>query len=189
LLSKIDQLHIDVDVDFYNETEKEKLLNYQTSDEIRRIVESPVSIPVSEFLTYYLFHKKRPAKSGWQNYREISSKVDRAFSEIEDFIDFNGQSIATAPDVGEQVKSITENIGESIGISVVNRIHSLTEADWGKIPEKGGRNAPRVFDYQYDQVASDAEMIIQVETKGSSVNNNLVKADTIRHHKSDIVNT
>ena len=84
MLSNIDQQYIDVDVDFYNETEREKLLHYPTSDEIRKIIESPLRIPVSEFLTYYLFHKKRPAKSGWQNYREISSKVYKAFSEYYD---------------------------------------------------------------------------------------------------------
>lgn len=186
MLSNIEQQNIIVDVDFYNDQEKETLLQYPTSNQIKEIVDAPIEVPVSEFLTYYLFHKKRSTKLGWQNYREIHFKIYKALSELEDFVVFNGHSIATSPDVDRQVKNITENIGESIGLSVVNKIHGLTGADWGRIPEKGGRRAPKVFDYQHAQAASDGKMIIQIETKGSSVNNNLAKENKISNHKSNI---
>lgn len=104
---------------------------------------------------------------------------------MEDWIDFNGHSISIPDDVDYQDIHITERIGESIGLAVVNRIHDLSEADWDRIPEQGGRMAPPVFDYQ---IASDGTSIIQVEAKGSSVDNNENKASTVSNHKSEIIN-
>jgi hypothetical protein len=71
-----------------------------------------------------------------------------------------------------------------VGLSIINRIHNLTGADWDKIPEHRGRQGIPTFDYSY--IASDGENIIQVETKGSSVYDNRALSNNIYQHKSDI---
>ena len=187
-LSSIDQHSIAVDVDYYNEDEEKKLLTYPSAKEIRRIVTSGLEIPTSEFLTYYLFHRKRPGKLGLRSYRDIESKISRAIADLESFVQFNGKSISVPKDVGSQIPHITEYVGESIGLSVVNRIHNLTEADWDKIRESKGPHAKPTLDYQHGIAASDGERIIQVETKGSCVQDNRKKSEAIWSHKANIVN-
>jgi hypothetical protein len=176
---------IRVEVDFYDDEQKQKLLAYPSADRMTELAEEGVLIPVQEFLTYYLFHKKRPGKSGYQSYGAIGLKIGRALSELEDWILFNKVSISVPADVAPQDKAITERIGESIGLAVVNRIHRLTEADWGKLGEICGRDGRPTFDYQ---VASDGQKIVQVETKGSCLANNSKKTSAISNHKNSIVN-
>lgn len=181
---KLPQQHIKIDVNFYDETQENKLMAYPSAKSIQEVVKNGVEIPSEEFLTYYLFHKKRPGMRGYRNYEELGRKIGKSLNELDAFIEFNGNSIATPTDVGTQVDSITEYVGESIGMSVVNRIHNLSEADWARIPDRGGRYAPKVFDYQ---VASDGTSIVQVETKGSSIDNNSLKTSTVSNHKSSII--
>jgi len=170
---KLPYQNIKVKVDFYDEEQKKKLLAYPTSQQIMDIIHNEVQIPIEEFLTYYLFHRKRPGKIGYRNYEELGKNIGKSLSDLEDFITFNGISIATPIDIGKQDLHITERVGESIGLSVVNRIHNISEADWDRIPETKGF---KVFDYQ---VASDGTLIIQVETKGSSVDDNNLKPSTV----------
>lgn len=175
------QQNIRVNVEFYDAEHERKLLRYPTSKQIRAVVGKHVIIPLTEFLTYYLFYRKRPGMPGYRDHREISYQTGKALSDLEDFIYFNGISISTPMAVGEQDIHITERIGESIGLSVINRIHNLTAADWDRIERRVGH---KVFDYE---IASDGATIIQVETKGSSTDSNDVKPPSVSNHKANII--
>jgi len=177
------QATITIEVDYYDDNEKNALSKYSSSARITEVTSHILEIPLSEFLTYYLFHRKRPEKGGWINYQEISNNIEKALKDLEDFVEFNGKSLSIPSDVESQIPHITEYIGESVGLSVVNRIHNLTEADWVPIPKQSGMNAFKTFDYQ---IASDASDNIQVETKGSSVQDNRIKTTEIYTHKSKI---
>ncbi len=166
-------------MEYYNENEKSKLDNYSTAEKIRSVVNEGVTISTAEFLTYYLFHKKRPGKFGWRNYEEVGCHIDAALAELSGWVEFNGYSISTPNDVDPQDRAITERIGESIGLSVISKIHELTAADWGKIPE----GKTKTFDYE---IASDGMQIVQMEAKGSCTPDNSVKTDSIRKQKSSI---
>ena len=39
-----------------------------------------VEIPISEFLTYFLFHRKRPGMAGWRTFTEVERKIDVAIT-------------------------------------------------------------------------------------------------------------
>ena len=54
-------LHLEVD--FYDDHEKERLLRYPTANQIRELVKSGARVKTAQFLTYYMFHKRRPGKS------------------------------------------------------------------------------------------------------------------------------
>lgn len=174
---------IKVSVDFYDDAEKKKLLDYPSAKILTNIVKACIEVHIEEFLTYYLFHRKRPGKEGYRNYEQLGGKIDRALIELEDWIVFNQSSISVPKDVDPQLISITERVGESIGLCVINRLHNLSEADWDKIPEHPGRSGISTFDYQ---VASDGQNIIQLETKGSCVSDNSLKDSSISNHKSNI---
>lgn len=183
-INGLPQKEIRVEVDFYDDEQKQKLLAYPSADRMIELVENGVVIPTQEFLTYYLFHKKRPGKSGYQSYDSLGRKIGRAIAELDDWIHFNEVSLSVPQDVAPQDKAITERISESIGLAVVNRIHDLTEADWGKLREISGHKGQPTFDYE---IASDGQKIIQVETKGSCLEINHKKTSTISNHKRSIV--
>jgi hypothetical protein len=179
----IPQPSIRVDLDFYNDEQKERLLQYPNANQIVQLVRSGIEIPTEEFLTYYLFHRKRPGKKGYRDYHDLASKIGRAVSALEDWVDYNQISIAVPNDIGTQVPGITEYIGESIGLAVINRVHGLVEADWDHITELPGPRGYPTFDYE---LASDGTNIIQIEAKGSCVANNKLKSSSVSNHKADI---
>ena len=158
LTLELPQPVVKVAVAFYDDAEKQKLLKYPTHAAMESLVKSGLEIPTEEFLTYYLFHKKRPGKEGWRKYGDVGRKIGHALAELSEWVDFNGKSVSTPSDLAGQDRAITERIGESIGLSVVSHIHGLTAADWDRIPI--GRYSS--FDYQ---IASDGKYIIQMEAK------------------------
>ncbi len=174
---------IRIDVSFYNDDQRRILLNYPTAPAIRELAEQGIEIPTSEFLAYYLFHRKRPGTYGYRDYSEIGRKLYVALASLDGCIEFNGHSINTASGVRRQLNEISEHIGEAVGLSVVSRIHGVIEADWSPIPEQRGHGASPSFDYQ---LASDGHSFIQVENKGSSVDDNRRLSENIYAHKRSI---
>lgn len=179
----IPQSVIRAKIDYYNQAEKDKLLNYPTAARIQALVANGINIPTEEFLTYYLFHRRRPGKPGWQDYNQIARRIGIAIDYLYEWIDFNGSSISCHPDVDRQERDITEHIGESIGLSVISWIHGLTVMDWDRIPEQYGPKALRTFDYQ---LASDGQRVLQLEAKGSATSDNTVFTSAIKKHRQNI---
>jgi hypothetical protein len=103
---------IKVAVEFYNEAEKKKLLKYPTHAVMESLVKTGLAIPTEEFLTYYLFHKKRPGKEGWRDYNEVGRKIGRALAELSEWVDFNGNSISTPDDLGVQDTAIRNELAK-----------------------------------------------------------------------------
>jgi len=177
------QRTIRVAVEYYDDVQKKEFAKYPTAQKIEDIVRDSIEISTEQFLTYYLFHDKRPGKEGWRNYREVGHKIGRAIAWLDEWIDFNGESISTPADVDVQDRGTTERVGESIGLSVVSEIHNLTAADWDRIPEMPGRFGLPTFDYR---IASDGKNIIQVETKGASIRDGNDRSGSIPNHRHNI---
>lgn len=168
---------IKVIVDFYNDAEKAKLLAYPTASIMQALVAKPLEIPKAEFLTYYLFHHIKLGKEGYRDYNSVAQKVHLWLGAIGECIDYEDGSVRTPRGATQQLTEVSEHVGEAIGLSVMNRIHGLTEADWAPIPEQRGRNAKPSFDFQ---IASDGKRFVQLETKGSSVADNRVLSDAVK---------
>ena len=156
------QENISIEVSYYDDKEKEKFSNYPKSELISKVVKSGIEVKTSKFLTYYYFGRKRANVSGYRNFEEISLKVDQAARDMDGFVASNGESIYVPEKVGESPKDITERLGEAIGLSVVNQIYGLTEADWDRIPAEQGTGAHPKFDFGYDVRAGASEHIVQV---------------------------
>lgn len=175
---------IKVDVDYYNATEREKLLKYPTATAIAQIVDQTIDIPTAEFLTYYLFHRKKLRPAVYADYASIGHKIDTALTSLSDCIEFGQHSIRTPSDVVAQLNEVSEHIGEAIGLSVISRVHQLTDADWSPIPQQHGAGAKPTLDFQ---IAADGHRFVEVETKGSSVANNRVRTAAVQQHKHNII--
>lgn len=183
-IAQINQKSILVDVDFYDDTEKTALLSAGYPNNARNALEAlvakPLAIPTSEFLSYFLFHRK--GSDGYGSYEQIQRRMGVAESYIDTCLRFDGTSVGL-PSKGRPQRDITERVGESISLSVVSRLFGLNEADWTPLPSLGGKGAPPSFDFE---IASDGEMIVQVESKGSAVENNARKEGSVPNHKKSI---
>ncbi|RUR71092.1 hypothetical protein EJP67_28960 [Variovorax guangxiensis] len=183
-IAQIKQTSILVDVEFYDDIEKKKLLSADYPAKARRVLEAlvtkPLAIPISEFLSYFLFHRK--GSDGYGNYEQIQRRMEVAESYIDTCLRFDGTSVGL-PSKGRPPRDITEHVGESISLSVVSRLFGLNEADWTPLPSLGGKRAPRSFDFE---IASDGKTIVQVESKGSAVENNARKEGSVPNHKRSI---
>jgi hypothetical protein len=174
---------IKVEVDFYDDAEKKKLLAYPTASEMQTLVAKPLEIPQAEFLTYYLFHRIKLGTEGYRDYKSVARKVHKWLDAIGECIDYEDGSVHTPQGASQQLTEVSEHVGEAIGLAVMNRIHGLTEADWAPITEQRGRSAKPSFDFQ---IASDGRQFVQVETKGSSVADNRVLSDAVKAQKKRI---
>ena len=73
-----------MEIDYYSQAEKDTLLNYPSAAEIQALVANGINIPITEFLTYYLFHRRRPGKLGWQDYNHIAQHIGSALAYLDD---------------------------------------------------------------------------------------------------------
>lgn len=183
LIENLEQDTVRIDVEFYTSEEMRKLRSFPSWDGIHDVVEDPIEIPSSELLTYYLFNTKRALPDRYGNYDEISSDIGSLLGPLEQYVDFNGSSVSVPSQVANMPDHVTEHLGEAIGLSVINRIHGLTEADWSPIEPRGGPDAVSTLDYQF---ASDGRNLIQVENKGTVIEDNRDKSDSVYQHKSRI---
>jgi hypothetical protein len=187
----IRQSSLRIEVRFYDDEQRRRLASYPTTNKLEEIVRNGVTVPTAEFLTYYLFHKKRPGKLGYRGYVELGRKMARALNELEEWGLFVDGTLRSSPDAVPQDRVITERVGEAAALCLVNDIHHLHEADWDKIPEHPGKNGFATFDYQYpmsgvEVSASDGERIIQVEAKGTAVRETSELTASVRTHKANI---
>jgi hypothetical protein len=175
---------IEVDVAYYDENQAAALRKYPTVEAMERLVSGSVSIPRSEFLTYFLFHRKGRGIRGYESASEIRQRVHVASSWIQDILSLEGRSIRVRSEVGHPPSDIIEHAGEALGLSIVSRIHGLTEADW--VPIGRIRKGPvrTVFDYENAFVEDG---VVQVENKGRFVSNSSEREMPVVEAKAKIV--
>ena len=180
----ITQESIKIAVDYYSDDDANKLHKYSSKDEIETVISRRnIEIPKEEFLTYFLLYLKGSGVPEYGNYKAVEEYISDAYSQMRHLIIFNGQSLSAAPQLTDAHTSLPEHIGEAVGLSVISRIHSFNEADWCPIKKMKGADALKTFDFQ---IASTGSKIIQVENKGSIVDDNTKKSDPIYAHKASI---
>lgn len=182
----ITQPYVTIDVRYFDAKEKKQFSKYPNFNDIEQFAGKSLKIPTSEFLTYFLYGKKQPELYGWRNHKEIGAHILRAEAELEDFVIFNGKSINMASGITNPIRILSERLGEAIGLSVVNRFHNLTEADWDQIPIHSGPTGFKTFDYVREFRAGSLKHIVQLETKGTVVNDVENHEPNTRTHRSNI---
>ena len=181
-----DQPNIAIDVDYFDDSARDDLSKYVSAPQIADVVGNTLIIPSGEILTYFLFHQRRVNVPELANFKALSRRIESAVAMLDRFIEPNGTSLCVPSDVGSVGNYITENLGEAVGLAVVNRIHKLIHADWNRIPQSHGRKAISTFDYEYPYGASDGEYIIQIETKGTFVKDCKKHCRNTRAHRKSI---
>lgn len=79
----VSQDTIRVDLEFYDDADREALLRYPTGEVLQQLVAEGVDVPTSEFLSYYLFHRKRVGTPGYRDYESIGGRLSVAISSLD----------------------------------------------------------------------------------------------------------
>jgi hypothetical protein len=178
---------VHLDVDYFNEDERAKLLRYPSGQRIEVLVSEGCKVPLAQFLAYYLFYRNRSGSVAYGSYSAIASRSERARSELDGWVTVEDESLVCAPDAVPLDRAVIERIGEAGALCLAGQIHDLHEADWQRIPIRPGPHGMPSFDYQYDQpTASDGTNVIQVEAKGSAVPDTSVLTDSAKKQKTRI---
>ncbi|MEZ5002536.1 MAG: hypothetical protein R2730_05825 [Chitinophagales bacterium] len=159
-----------IQVEYYNDTEKELFLEYNNIEDIERIIGN-VEIEKEEFFTYLLF-TQQCERDGLRNYKDFSKLKDIPLPLFDKFFDIDNSIKAIV--IGKHnYKDFVERIGVSLSLCVMNELHNTHHADWQKVPET---NFKKTLDFL---LASDANRFIEVESKGTTNNDNSKKTPSV----------
>lgn len=185
---------IKVSTSYYNKEEAELFKSYPNYQTINGKIQSDISIPKSEFLASLMF-TEQANEDGWRSYDDLKDRVQHRLGDIEDILDFDDDSIKTNHSSQRiNASGLTERLGVSLGLNVVNQFHGFSEADWA-ITEDEYIDGKRLKDFDYQiSMASDGQKFIQVENKGNVCADNSKKNSSVSRHynsikekKSDII--
>ncbi len=173
-------------VNYYNKNEAELFEEYENYESINEMVGKDITISKDEFLSYMMF-TEQAEEIGFRTYGDLKDRVQHRLGDIDEYLDFSENSIKAGKS-SERLSSagITERIGVSLGLNVINKLHDLTEADWAITPNiyKDGKRT-KDFDYHIE-MASDGKRFIQVENKGSINDDNTKKSPSVSNHYKSI---
>ncbi|MFC4477324.1 hypothetical protein [Flavobacterium chungangensis] len=179
-------MNLKIFVDYYNAGEEKLFECYPNYQELKTLVGKEITISKDEFLSYMMFTEQAD-EDGWRTFLELKKKVQHRLGDIQDILDFSNGSIQSKQSSERMFASkMTERIGVSIGINVINKFHSLTEADWAITPNTY-IDGKRVKDFDYEiEMASDGVKFIQVENKGTVSDDNNLKSTSVSKHYGSI---
>jgi len=177
---------IKVSVEYYNNKEAVLFISYPNYKTINAKIHVEFKISKSEFLTTLMF-TEQANENGWHTYNDLKKRVQYRLGDIEDILDFNDDTIKVKQSSQRvNASGLTERIGVSLGLNVVNQFHGLSEADWS-ITEDEYFDGKRVKDFDYEiSIASDGQKFIQVENKGNVCDDNTKKNSSVSQHYKSI---
>lgn len=179
-------MNLKLSVDYYNIAEGELFENYPNYNDIQQIIGTQIAIKEGDFISYLMF-TEQANEDGWRTYVDLKDRVQYRLGDIQDILDFSSGTIQSKlSSIRMSGSGMTERIGVSLGINVINKIHNLTEADWA-ITNDTYIDNKRVKDFDYEiSIASDGTRFIQVENKGTVNENNNLKSSSVSSHYASI---
>jgi len=174
-----------IDLCYYNSAHQILFQSFPNADELNTLIKGGIEISKDEFLGYMMFTEQMD-RDGFRTYAELQQRIQNRLGDIDDFLSFNNSSVQARVSSSEMMQpGFTERIGVALGLCVLNKIYTLTAADWKKIPETRGRYAHPTFDFEIPKASTGAEFI-RAENKGSIVVNNLEQPATVQNHYNRI---
>lgn len=164
-------------VEFYDEKHRgllEKLGSFQA---MKNCVDEGFKVAKQVFLTYSVFvHQKN--KEGFRTYNDLKRLVPK-LSLFQEYFQLKSTVQSTFNDSDDQYKSFTEAVGVGAALSLASNLYGLTEADWERKPD----SIIKDLDFK---IASTGKHYVEVEAKGTIVEDVTVKSSKISNKKADI---
>jgi len=172
-------------LEFFNLEQQKLFQSFPNAIILNTLDREGITISKDEFLANMMFTEQMD-RDGFRTYNELRSRIKHRLGDIDDFLSFNNESVQVRIIGNDLMQTgLTERIGVSLGLCVVNKIHGLTAADWKKIPTVPGRNGHPTFDFEIS-IASTGTSFIQTENKGSAIACNSLKTGSVRAHYNSI---
>jgi hypothetical protein len=168
--------HILIDVSPYDSSHEQQLQKLPCWPAIQRILTGPQRISRSQFLAYSLF-RFRDVLSVDDLQGLLQSKELLFHTTLQSSV--NSVFARSGADPTRRRPELQE-IGEAVGLCVADLILGTTEMDWEPIAES---NLSKTLDYY---AASDAEHRVELECKGTLVENRKLKCSAVSNLKKSI---
>ena len=166
---------IRVDVRAYDKTHLALIGALPGSARFLSLIQNGLSIPKEQFLVYSVF-RFRDVRD-LDDLRMLATAKESFFDAV---LNSDNTSFSADPRLdATEHRPEAQEIGEALGLCLMDAVYETTEQDWCRIPE----GADKTLDY----VASDGERVLEVESKGSFVENRHRKLPVICNHKRDIL--
>lgn len=164
-----------IDVQCYDDDQRNLLSRLTAWPRIHQLIQDGLRIPKEQFLVYSLFRHRDT--QGLAELRDLASSRERL---LRTTLSGNHDSFSAHPDLeATEHRTEAQEIGEALGLCLMDAIFGTHEADWLRIPE-GPAN--KTLDY----AASDGHAKLEVESKGSFVEDRTRKPPAVSRHKTDI---
>ena len=161
-LNEIIKSQINIKIEFFDETHKKLLCNKRkypsdVVERMKKLVSDGLVVDGHDFLEYYLFHNKRYGIEKEDFIEMIPSKSN----ELRMHFDIKNNQLFKLRNIALD-KTITEHIGESVGMLAISHCFNIQSADWSFIPES---NKQKTLDCS---LAISDTGLIELEAKGTS---------------------
>jgi len=178
-------MDVRLDVDYYDEEEKELLrLNYPSEfGRIDKVVQAGhIKIPFADFKTYTQMHHQNSEDDKLRSFEAIHDSLGDLYGNVNFYTHFDEETsrfYSDRIDNNEQ-NHVSESIGCGGALGVISAIYGLTQADWQRINIQGHK------DFDFDSaIIQNFKKKVEVEAKGTITSDNSEKAN-FSYHKSSI---
>ncbi|OGI06917.1 MAG: hypothetical protein A2Y40_10225 [Candidatus Margulisbacteria bacterium GWF2_35_9] len=169
-----------VDIEYYDVKHRQALKDRSFAfNKMEELITSGLEFTKWELFSMCIFKHQQLNNIGHKTYRELQNHIVTFCKSWEYYFDFTGNTIISRYPSSDVDTSITETIGDGCGLLIANQIYNLVEPDWEKIPTS---NKIGTLDFG---IASTGQSFIEIETKGSVIEQN-AKTSKISNHKTSI---
>ncbi|NIR06608.1 MAG: hypothetical protein GTN82_14400 [Candidatus Aminicenantes bacterium] len=172
-----------IKVDYYNEKNKDLLSQLSCIKSLNELVESGLKFKEEEFLTYTVFMEQMNLK-GWRTYSELKKLLPPRAVIFKQYFDLDNGTIKSRFTGSKMNKVQTQSAGVGAALTLVSRLYGLTEADWEIIPVKKYKDLDFEIAIKGSEIASTGEEIIQVEAKGTIIEDYNISQSIVNAKKS-----
>lgn len=165
------------DVEFYDEKHRGLLEKLSSFPAMEKYVEKGFQVHKEVFLIYSIFeHQKK--RDGYRTYNDLKRLVSKV-NIFQEYFELNETVRSQFDDSDDQYKAFTGAAGVGAALSLASSLYGLTEADWERKPDL----TTKYLDFK---IASTGKHYIEVEAKGTIVEDLKSKVSKISNKKTDI---
>ena len=169
---------LNFDVKFYDEKHRNLLEKLDVFSTMNDYTKKGFHVSKGVFLIYSVFvHQKN--KKDFKTYNDLKKMVSEN-QLFQKYFKINNTVQSVFDESDDQHKPYTESAGVGAALSLASSLYGLTEADWERKPDDITK------DLDFIKKASNGKQYIEVEAKGTIVDDVTAKISKISNKKSDI---
>ncbi len=175
---------IKIKVDFYNQKQKE-LIEKNFPEDFKLIDKfngKTIDVSLEDFKTFAYFRHQFKIKGRFASFLELKPMAQN-WGHYDNYFGLQGDKLVNIfPDDRIEATDVSEMLGVAGGLSVASAIYDFTLADWTKIPIIGEHK-----DFDFAHISCLRDRFINIEAKGSIIDDNGYKTAAVSQHKGDIL--